>query len=485
MAVSAGLSGLAGLAFIPEGYDKAEAQDQQTQLNKLKLQQAKYADEGAAWFQEAFGGLSGLASLGGQGGSPPQPPPPGQPSQPPQAPSNLPGLWSGGANPQGTAMMPALPGPQRPPGPAYLGAPPMGTPQQGFTPGAVNASVPPTNRFAAGGPPLPSQPQGQMQPAQQQAPLDPRFNGRMPPGVPQPQQLDLPTVINLLKQAAAKDPAKYKDPQAMIFALNQFMPWLQLQDKVQLQQMNQQFQQLRLGMEAQRLQQGQERINAQQGKTQAGLLGQDALHDLVDQYISGNKSVTQFFGFGAVRAQNAANFSSILAEEMQKRGMSGADINKAQTQFAGETSYQRTAGTQAARVESASNEVDQLAPQALETSANLPRGSWVPINKLLQSYEAGTSDPAYNDFALANFALLNAYTRAMNPTGQPRVNDRLEAHAAGILSTATDQKSYEVQVKRLLKEIAASKKAVAETRAGQKDQSQVPQQQGWSAEKVQ
>ena len=67
---------------------------------------------------------------------------------------------------------------------------------------------------------------------------------------------------------------------------------------------------------------------------------------------------------------------------------------------------------------------------------------------------------------LANFSLVNAYTRAMNPQGVPRIQERLEQHAMGILSTATDEKAYEVQVRRLWKEGQASKTATAKTAEG-------------------
>lgn len=142
------------------------------------------------------------------------------------------------------------------------------------------------------------------------------------------------------------------------------------------------------------------------------------------------------------------------------------DIRKFQAANAGENAYQRTAGTQAARVESATNEVEQLLPQALETSRALPRGKFVPVNKLIQSWQQGTSDPAYNDFALANFSLINAYTRAMNPQGVPRITERLEQKAVGILGTATSPEAYEVQARRLWKEVQASKTAVAKTAEG-------------------
>jgi|SRR5579863_1523567 len=148
------------------------------------------------------------------------------------------------------------------------------------------------------------------------------------------------------------------------------------------------------------------------------------------------------------------------------RDPTSAEITKWEGDRAGATAYGRTTGSQGARVENAVNEVEQLIPQAVEASHNLPRGQFVKINELMQSYEKGKSDPAYNDFALANFSLVNAYTRAMNPQGVPRIQERLEQHAIGILSTATSQEAYDVQVRRLWKEVQASKTATAKTAAG-------------------
>jgi hypothetical protein len=164
-------------------------------------------------------------------------------------------------------------------------------------------------------------------------------------------------------------------------------------------------------------------------------------------------------------ANDRAQFISEF-EEREGRKPTSAEITDWEGNRAGATAYGRTAGTQGARVENAVNEVEQLIPQAVEASHNLPRGKFVNVNQLMQSYEKGTSDPAYNDFALANFSLVNAYTRAMNPQGVPRIQERLEQHAAGILSTATSPEAYDVQVRRLWKEVQASKTATAKTAQG-------------------
>lgn len=148
------------------------------------------------------------------------------------------------------------------------------------------------------------------------------------------------------------------------------------------------------------------------------------------------------------------------------RPPNGEEITKFASNYSGEQSYGRTAGSQGARVENASNEVEQLIPQAVEASRAFPRGQLVPLNTLMQKWDQGKSDPKYNDFMMANFSLLNAYTRAMNPQGVPRIQERLEQHAIGVLSTATSPETYEVQIRRLWKEVQASKTATAKTAEG-------------------
>lgn len=173
----------------------------------------------------------------------------------------------------------------------------------------------------------------------------------------------------------------------------------------------------------------------------------------------------------SVRSPDWTRLSNAIAEA--NKDVPVEEINKKMLSFTGEQSFQRTAGSQAARVETPANEVKELLPQALEASRNLPRGPIKPWNQLVLEWDKGTSDPKYNDFMLANFALLNAYMRAMNPQGVPTVQSRLEAHADGVLSQALSPEAYEQQLQRLWLEVQASQRAVARTR-GQTPPTEIP-----------
>lgn len=171
-------------------------------------------------------------------------------------------------------------------------------------------------------------------------------------------------------------------------------------------------------------------------------------------------------GRGIQGQQLAAAIRTRAAELEISQGGNPSNWPERWAQYQGEKSYQRTGGTYGMRVEAASNEVEQALPLALDASRNLPRGEWVPWNKLVQAWEQGTSDPAYNDFVVKNFSLINAYTRAMNPSGQPRITERLEQKADNILSKATSPKAYEVQLRALWQEVQRSKGAIANARKG-------------------
>ena len=268
--------------------------------------------------------------------------------------------------------------------------------------------------------------------------------------------------------------AKYDDRAAMQLAQTRNLEALgRLINQRQAQQERMQQAADRIAMQREQMAQrerlqketNQARIDAAKARSQGAGMSPEAIDMRVDLALQGNPLATKGMRAGS---PDFANFSNRLAEVASERGIPAEKITQLQTHYAGETSYQRSAGTMAARVESASNEVAQLAPQALEASANLPRGKFVPYTKLKQAYQAGTSDPAYNDFLMANFALEKAYGRAMNPQGVPRVTEQMEAKAEGILSTANSPQAYATQVRRIMMEVEASKRAVAATREGVK-----------------
>jgi hypothetical protein len=64
-----------------------------------------------------------------------------------------------------------------------------------------------------------------------------------------------------------------------------------------------------------------------------------------------------------------------------------------QIEFGAEKKETQVAAGIAGKINQASFEIDELAPLALDASAKVPRGSWVPMNKLMQMGQESVSDP--------------------------------------------------------------------------------------------
>jgi hypothetical protein len=101
---------------------------------------------------------------------------------------------------------------------------------------------------------------------------------------------------------------------------------------------------------------------------------------------------------------------------------------------------------------------DAAIPAALEASKALPRGDFVPLNKLIQKGEVMTSNPKLLEFGMANLQLAEHWARAMNPTGVMRESDRDKA--LHFLDVAYGNNTYERAVMQLQKQITRERDAV-------------------------
>jgi hypothetical protein len=216
-----------------------------------------------------------------------------------------------------------------------------------------------------------------------------------------------------------------------------------------------------------RLKQGQERIDIERQKLETGYLSDEAIDRMARQYVeAGDTTVKQNVGRGASAGQNLARLNERIAHWQEELKVSPTEQAARTAKFGGEKAYQRTVGSYSARVEVASNEVIQMAPLALESAKKLlGEGSeWVAVNRLIRRFEQGTSDPKYYQFIANNIALKSAYVRAMNPTGVPRIAERMETEAEGLFDKATSYEAYKTVVDQVMREVSASKRAVAAAR---------------------
>lgn len=179
---------------------------------------------------------------------------------------------------------------------------------------------------------------------------------------------------------------------------------------------------------------------------------------MADQYLAGDKGVLVNLGRGAQGATDLKALRRRIVERMDEQGITPAQQAVKMQEFVGLAAGERALGTRTAQIEMAANEARNMMKPALEAAAAVPRTSFVPVNKLIESWQTGgVSDPAQARFAAANFSLVNTYVRAIAPTGVPPESAR--NHAMAMLSGAMSHESYKAVVDQMNIEMEAALKS--------------------------
>lgn len=118
----------------------------------------------------------------------------------------------------------------------------------------------------------------------------------------------------------------------------------------------------------------------------------------------------------------------------------------------------QTAAAQAGRVAIATNELQTFAPIVLQASAKVPRGSFIPINKLMQMGQESISDPNLLQLKISINSMLNAYDQ-LAARGGTDAAKREEAHS--LLNKAQSPEALAAGVAMFQKEAAAAGEAAA------------------------
>lgn len=191
-------------------------------------------------------------------------------------------------------------------------------------------------------------------------------------------------------------------------------------------------------------------------------LSPSMLNSMADQAIAGDKSVFTNIGRGAQGSANIVALRGAIDKKLRDQGLTGKDLAAANAEFAGITASSRSVATKAGNIAMAATEAEKVMPLALAASDKVVRSGFLPFGKVEVMFNAQTNNPALREFATANNALVNIYSRAISPTGNPTVSDK--EHARELLSTAYDQKSYNAIVMQMKKEIEAAIESPKEVR---------------------
>jgi hypothetical protein len=188
---------------------------------------------------------------------------------------------------------------------------------------------------------------------------------------------------------------------------------------------------------------------------------QEALRRYIKEHPNATSEEIQKFNAQSRPPRSAAamSLSKFLEENPEA---TAEDIQNFQARQVGKSAEERTGANVAANIDLIMRNAHAAIPMAIAASEKVPRTTWVPINRLVQTADANISDPALKEFKLANLQLAELWARAMNPRGVMRESDR--ELALGILSTADSPETYKRVVQQLENFLQRERKSVQEFR---------------------
>ena len=191
-------------------------------------------------------------------------------------------------------------------------------------------------------------------------------------------------------------------------------------------------------------------------------MGDDALKPMVESYKAGNTGVLVGIGRGTQGPQNLQRFWELLSQGLASEGKTGNDLAAAKANFMAQTAAAKTAAVREASVETSVNEAKGTFPLILQRSAELPRSSFVPYNKLLDMVRNNTSSPEQNRYNAAIQSGITAYSQAMSRVGASTVHS--QQHAEDVLNKYSGEGGIKAALEQLQQEMDIAKAAPEETR---------------------
>ncbi len=188
--------------------------------------------------------------------------------------------------------------------------------------------------------------------------------------------------------------------------------------------------------------------------TSVGSLDAPTIDAMARQYIAGDTSVLTNLGRGAQGAENVVALRKRVAEINSGAGETGPEQAARNAEMMGVKAGMRTAATRGANIEIASTEFNQLLPVVQKASLAVNRTNYPDLNKIILAGEQKIGDPNVVALGGAVNTLVNVYARAISPTGQPTVHDKL--HAREILDKAWSQGQFEAATGMMKQEIDAA-----------------------------
>jgi hypothetical protein len=191
--------------------------------------------------------------------------------------------------------------------------------------------------------------------------------------------------------------------------------------------------------------------------------GNVGLQKYLEKHPDATAAEIQKFQQGA-RPPRSAQAMAVEKYREENPNATADDVQKFIAKQAGMNAGERTGATTAANLDIIMRNAHAAIPMAEAASDKVPRGTWVPINQLMQTADSKISDPALKEFKIANLQLAELWARAMNPKGVMRESDR--SLALEMLSTADSPQTYRRVTAQLRNFLERERKSVQEFREG-------------------
>lgn len=186
-------------------------------------------------------------------------------------------------------------------------------------------------------------------------------------------------------------------------------------------------------------------------------LDDKTLNFMAAQALAGDTSVYQNLGRGMQGARNLVDLRNRIQQMAGKQQISPEELATRGAEYQGLKAGERSLGTRTATFGMAVNEAMQMADLVKQASDKFERGNYPLANIALRSYETQTGDTNVVKFGAALNSFINAYARAISPTGVPTVADK--DHARQMLNTAQTKDQVDAVIGQLKLEMEAAGRA--------------------------
>lgn len=202
-----------------------------------------------------------------------------------------------------------------------------------------------------------------------------------------------------------------------------------------------------------------EKLAASSNTTKTSQMSDDAANFVADSYLDNPTAAAPLFS--RLSALDKEKVLAIAAQKAKEKNISPEDLDKKRLELVSQTSQSRTLGTMAGRTAAPAAEAKMFGQYAKELSRAVPRGKFVPVNKLIQMAEENISDENLLAFKAATNTYLFEYARAITPVGA--TTDKAREKGFKLLSTATSQEAFDRVVDVMNKEMEYAQEALKTT----------------------